>query len=231
MRRSRPTSARNGSRRPSNDPIARRDAVRGGHRRPHPAAQRGHARPPAAAAVRQHAGADAARDQPLRRPRAGLGVVLARDRRARGHALRRPDPLGQRQGRRGRRLRAAAAAGRAGGGRSTSRRRPPRTPTSASPSTHIRAFEAEHGPLPENGWLLLRTGWDARAHDEAAFLNANETGPHTPGFDVECARWIAEESPLVGVGVETVGTDAGARTPSTRRSRSTASCSARASTA
>ena len=75
---------------------------------------------------------------------------------------------------------------------------------------HIREFEAEHGPLPEGGWLLLRTGWDARAHDEAAFLNANETGPHTPGFDVECARWLAEESPLVGVGVETVGTDAGA---------------------
>ena len=75
---------------------------------------------------------------------------------------------------------------------------------------HIREFEAEHGPLPESGWLLLRTGWDARAHDEAAFLNADDTGPHTPGFDVECARWIAEESPLVGVGVETVGTDAGA---------------------
>jgi kynurenine formamidase len=75
---------------------------------------------------------------------------------------------------------------------------------------HVRAFEAEHGPLPENGWLLLRTGWDARAHDESAFLNADETGPHTPGFDVECARWLAQESPLVGVGVETVGTDAGA---------------------
>jgi kynurenine formamidase len=75
---------------------------------------------------------------------------------------------------------------------------------------HIREFEAEHGPLPDGGWLLLRTGWDARAHDEAEFLNANDSGPHTPGFDVECARWIADESPLVGVGVETVGTDAGA---------------------
>jgi kynurenine formamidase len=73
----------------------------------------------------------------------------------------------------------------------------------------LRAFEAEHGPLPEGGWLLLRTGWDARAHDEAAFLNANETGPHTPGFDVECARALAA-SGLAGVGVETVGTDAGA---------------------
>jgi kynurenine formamidase len=75
---------------------------------------------------------------------------------------------------------------------------------------HVRDFESRHGPLPESGWLLFRTGWDARADDEAAFLNADENGPHTPGFDVECARWLAEESPLVGVGVETVGTDAGA---------------------
>jgi kynurenine formamidase len=74
----------------------------------------------------------------------------------------------------------------------------------------VRAFEAEHGALPRGGWLLYRTGWDARAQDAAAFLNANETGPHTPGIDPECARWLAEESPLVGIGVETVGTDAGA---------------------
>jgi kynurenine formamidase len=74
----------------------------------------------------------------------------------------------------------------------------------------IRAFEAEHGSLPDGCWLLYRTGWDARAHDQAAFLNANETGPHTPGIDAACARWLAEESPVIGVGVETVGTDAGA---------------------
>ena len=74
----------------------------------------------------------------------------------------------------------------------------------------IRAFEAEHEPLPDGGWLLLRTGWDARAHDTELFLNAGPEGPQSPGFDTECARWIAEESPLVGVGVETVGIDAGA---------------------
>ena len=73
----------------------------------------------------------------------------------------------------------------------------------------IRAFESEHGPLPRDGWLLYRTGWDARAHDQAAFLNANETGPHTPGVETATARWLAEESPIVGLGVETVGTDAG----------------------
>jgi kynurenine formamidase len=73
----------------------------------------------------------------------------------------------------------------------------------------VRAFEAEHGPLPEGGWLLFRSGWDARAHDEEAFLNVQDGRPRTPGPDVECARWMAQESPLVGFGVETVGTDAG----------------------
>jgi kynurenine formamidase len=63
-----------------------------------------------------------------------------------------------------------------------------------------------HGPIPEGAWLLLRTGWDARAHDQDAFLN----GGRTPGPDAECARWLAEECPIVGFGVETVGTDAGA---------------------
>jgi kynurenine formamidase len=75
---------------------------------------------------------------------------------------------------------------------------------------HVRAWEAEHGPLPDGGWMIYRTGWDTRSGSQQAFLNADETGPHTPGMSIECARWVAEESPVVGVGVETVGTDAGA---------------------
>ena len=74
----------------------------------------------------------------------------------------------------------------------------------------IKGWEAEHGTLPDGGWLLLRTGWDARSHDQREFLNADDTGPHTPGISVECARWLADEAPIIGVGVETVGTDAGA---------------------
>ena len=74
----------------------------------------------------------------------------------------------------------------------------------------VRTFESEHGPLPEGGWLLLRTGWDARAHDQEAFLNASSGQPRTPGVEAECARWLAQETPIVGIGVETVGTDAGA---------------------
>jgi kynurenine formamidase len=75
---------------------------------------------------------------------------------------------------------------------------------------HVQEWTKNHGALPDGGWLLYRTGWDARADDEADFLNADETGSHTPGISPECARWLAEETPLIGVGVETVGTDAGA---------------------
>lgn len=73
----------------------------------------------------------------------------------------------------------------------------------------IRAWEAEHGRLPEGGWLLVRTGWDART-TQADAINADENGPHSPGLSAECARWVAQETGVIGMGVETVGTDAGA---------------------
>ena len=76
---------------------------------------------------------------------------------------------------------------------------------------HIREWEKTHGALPDGGWLLYRTRWDVRSNSQQEFLNANETGPHTPGVSVDCARWLAEESPVMGFGVETVGTDAGDR--------------------
>ncbi|MFD8556866.1 cyclase family protein [Streptosporangium canum] len=75
---------------------------------------------------------------------------------------------------------------------------------------HVKAWQEANGPLPDGGWLLYRTGWDARSHDQERFLNADEAGPHTPGISAECARWLAEETPIAGLGVETVGTDAGA---------------------
>jgi kynurenine formamidase len=74
----------------------------------------------------------------------------------------------------------------------------------------VEAWQQEHGSLPDGCWLLFRTGWDARAHDQATFLNASETGPHTPGVSVELAVWLGQHPSIVGFGVETVGTDAGA---------------------
>jgi kynurenine formamidase len=71
---------------------------------------------------------------------------------------------------------------------------------------HIKAFEAEYSALPSGGWLLVRTGWDARSGDQDEFLG----GGATPGISVGCAQWLADEAPVQGIGVETVGTDAGA---------------------
>jgi len=69
----------------------------------------------------------------------------------------------------------------------------------------VEAWQKHQGRLPEHGWMLVRTGWDAHGGDRERFLN----GGHTPGIDAECARWLAEETSLLGIGVETVGTDAG----------------------
>src|ERR671933_727102 len=43
----------------------------------------------------------------------------------------------------------------------------------------VEAWQRENGPLPAGGWLLFRTGWDTRASDQAAFLNADASGSHT----------------------------------------------------
>jgi len=55
---------------------------------------------------------------------------------------------------------------------------------------------------------LLRTGWSAR-QDAASFLNVGPDGPHSPGFDARTSRILARDRDVLGVGVETIGTDAG----------------------
>ena len=49
----------------------------------------------------------------------------------------------------------------------------------------VKAWEGRHGAINEGEWVVLRSDWDKRVHDEGAFLNADETGPHTPGPTAE----------------------------------------------
>jgi kynurenine formamidase len=72
----------------------------------------------------------------------------------------------------------------------------------------LEAWEARHGRIEAGSWVLLHTDWSKRT-DPEAFLNVTATGPHTPGFDAAASRLLALERDVLGVGVETVGTDAG----------------------
>ena len=72
----------------------------------------------------------------------------------------------------------------------------------------IEAWEQRYGRIPKGAWVLLCTGWSRRT-DPAAFINAAADGPHSPGFDARTSRLLAGDRDVFGVGVETIGTDAG----------------------
>jgi len=71
----------------------------------------------------------------------------------------------------------------------------------------ILKWESAHGQIPAGSWVLLRTGWSRRKDPD--YINLKDDGPHTPGFTKESSTLLAKERDVLGVGVETVGTDAG----------------------
>ena len=73
---------------------------------------------------------------------------------------------------------------------------------------HVAAWEKTHGKIPAGAWVLLRTGWSKRK-DATSFLNVADDGPHSPGFHQTTSELLARDRDVLGVGVETVGTDAG----------------------
>ena len=73
---------------------------------------------------------------------------------------------------------------------------------------HIKAWEAKHGKINPGEWVVLRTDWYKKNGSEAEFLNADATGPHTPGPTAEAIEYIISTG-AIGWGQETIGTDAG----------------------
>lgn len=72
----------------------------------------------------------------------------------------------------------------------------------------IATWEKAHGRIPAGAWVLLRTDWSKRT-DAKSFLNVGADGPHSPGFHKSASELLARDRDILGVGVETVGTDAG----------------------
>lgn len=69
-------------------------------------------------------------------------------------------------------------------------------------------WEAHNGPIPPRHWILLRTDWSKRV-GTLSYLNLKDDGAHSPGPDAGAMRFLVLERDCVGLGVETVGTDAG----------------------
>ncbi|MBL4838830.1 MAG: cyclase family protein [Kordiimonadaceae bacterium] len=72
----------------------------------------------------------------------------------------------------------------------------------------VEKWEETHGRIPENSWVLFRSGWSKRL-DPDEFQNIHEDGAHTPGWHPDVIPFLAAERNVLGAGVETVGTDAG----------------------
>ena len=71
----------------------------------------------------------------------------------------------------------------------------------------IDAWETAHGKIPARTWVLLRTDWSKRS--AADYVNLREDGAHTPGPSVAAIKFLVDERKILGLGVETIGTDTG----------------------
>ncbi|HIA16660.1 MAG TPA: cyclase family protein, partial [Dehalococcoidia bacterium] len=75
---------------------------------------------------------------------------------------------------------------------------------------HLQDWEARNGQIPKGAWVLQGTGWASRFSDADAYKNTDAEGmSHVPGISKEAAEFLTQERDILGVGVETVGTDAG----------------------
>jgi kynurenine formamidase len=72
----------------------------------------------------------------------------------------------------------------------------------------LLAWEEKYGQIPPGAWLLLRTEWSKRTSAKE-YINLKDDGPHSPGWTPAASEFLASERDVLGVGVETVGTDAG----------------------
>jgi kynurenine formamidase len=79
----------------------------------------------------------------------------------------------------------------------------------------LKAWEEQHGRIPEGAIVLLRTGFGRAWPDRAAYLGTSERGPGAvaklqfPGLHPDAARWLVRERRIRAVGLDTASIDFG----------------------
>ena len=75
----------------------------------------------------------------------------------------------------------------------------------------IKAWEAEHGPIPDGAFVAIRTDWSKRWPNMDAICNYDaEGGEHFPGWSMDALKYIYEVRNAAANGHETLDTDASA---------------------
>ena len=71
-------------------------------------------------------------------------------------------------------------------------------------------WESEHGPVPQDCIVLLRTGWQAKWNEPIAYLGGDTADTlRFPGFELDTARLLIEGRNISGLGIDTAGIEPG----------------------
>ena len=82
----------------------------------------------------------------------------------------------------------------------------------------IARFEQEHGAIPDDAIVLIRTGFSRRWPDAARYLGTATRGAegasqlHFPGLHPDAARWIVANRRIGAIGIDTASIDYGRST-------------------
>jgi kynurenine formamidase len=94
---------------------------------------------------------------------------------------------------------------------------------------YVKVWEVEYGNINPGEWVVMRSDWDARSHNEKLFLNKDpnphEDGSHSPGPTTECMDYLLSKG-IVGWGSQCIGTDAGMQASSVHLTLHIITCTA-----
>ena len=74
----------------------------------------------------------------------------------------------------------------------------------------LQKWEKAHGPFPQEGAVLILTGWGTRWPLQRRYMNQDAKGVmHFPGFSLEAARYLLDHAHPKALGIDTASIDYG----------------------
>lgn len=72
----------------------------------------------------------------------------------------------------------------------------------------IKAWMATHGDIPQNACVAMHSGWGSKVNGDG-YRNFDGEAQHYPGFHVEAAKMLMEETGATSIAVDTLSLDHG----------------------